>query len=128
MATNINTESVFSVGMSQVAGVNKVVPPQKVGNLPERGKELPETKSETKAKKESDQEEIKQAVRELNDKAQLVSRELQFSIDKESGSTVIKVVDSRTDEVIRQIPGEEALKVARRLSEGATLEIFSSYT
>ena len=77
---------------------------------------------------EPEQEEIDDAVRDLNDHAQVVHRELHFSIDKDSGHTVIKVIDAKTDEVIRQIPGEEALKVAQRLSEGADLEIFNSYT
>ncbi|MCU0870215.1 MAG: flagellar protein FlaG [Burkholderiales bacterium] len=40
---------------------------------------------------------------------------LQFSIDEQSGETVVKVVDADTDEVIRQIPSEEMLALARNL-------------
>lgn len=44
------------------------------------------------------------------------ARNLQFSIDEGSGRTVVKVVDSNTNEVIRQIPSEEILAIAESLS------------
>ena len=71
---------------------------------------------------------LDEAVQNLNDHVQTVNRELQFSVDKDSGKTVIKVIDKETHEVIRQIPGEEALNVAKRLNEGGELALFSSYT
>ena len=71
---------------------------------------------------------LDEAVQNLNDHVQTVNRELQFTVDKDSGKTVIKVIDKETHEVIRQIPGEEALNVARRLNEGGELALFSSYT
>lgn len=124
MAIEIHTEDIFSVSTSQVAAIKRIDPTRKVDVLPEGGNELPVKKAESGAK----QEEIDNAVRDLNNHAQMVQRELHFSIDKDSGRTVIKIIDATTDEVIRQIPGEEALKVAQRISEGADLEIFNSYT
>ncbi len=53
---------------------------------------------------------IEQAVRTATD-------ELNFSIDEESGRTVIKVIDKTTDEVIRQFPSKEALDIARALDK-----------
>jgi len=61
---------------------------------------------------------LEQVVKQLNDYAQTVQREVQFKIDKDSGQTLIKVIDSRTKEVIRQIPSEEALAVDRYLAHG----------
>jgi len=124
MAIGINTDDVFIINSSQTKGVKKVDPARDVNSLPDRGKELPvmEKKSRSKA------DEIDTAVRELNENNQVIQRELQFTIDKDSGHTVIKVIDVKTDEVIRQIPGEEVLKVARRLNESDSLEIFSGYT
>lgn len=46
-----------------------------------------------------------------------VARNLLFSLDEESGETVIKVVDSSTDEVIRQIPSEEILAISKALDK-----------
>ena len=48
---------------------------------------------------------------------QNVSRELRFDVDEQSGRTVITVMDRNTDQVIRQIPGEEVLALARVLEE-----------
>jgi flagellar protein FlaG len=42
-------------------------------------------------------------------------RDLQFSIDQESGRTVVTVRNSSTGEVIRQIPDVEALRIAQSL-------------
>jgi len=53
--------------------------------------------------------------------AQSIQRDLQFSIDKSVGKTVIKVVDSTTQEVIRQIPSDEALAITRHLKEQGIL-------
>ena len=74
-----------------------------------------------------DSEKLDAAVRELNEHIQAVQRELHFSVDKDSGQTVIKVMDLSTQEVIRQIPNEEALSFARKLDEGVELELLSEY-
>lgn len=44
-------------------------------------------------------------------------RELQFQVDDESGQVIVRVRDAATGDVIRQIPGEEALRMARALQE-----------
>lgn len=46
-------------------------------------------------------------------------RELEFSIDEGSNATVIRVRDAVTGDVIRQIPGEEALRLLRNLNVGS---------
>jgi len=65
----------------------------------------------------SSKEDLNQAVKQLNSYIQSVNRYLQFSIDTESGETVIKVTDAETDKVIRQIPSEETLKIARQIDK-----------
>lgn len=61
---------------------------------------------------------LENVVKHLNDYAQTVQREVQFSIDKDSGQTVVKVIDSKTKDLIRQIPSEEVLSLDRRLAQG----------
>jgi len=46
-----------------------------------------------------------------------VARNLQFSIDDATGRSVVKVVDSSTNEVIRQIPSEELLAITRSIDK-----------
>jgi flagellar protein FlaG len=43
-------------------------------------------------------------------------RELDFRVDADTNRTVVTVRDQTTGEVIRQIPSEEVLRIARRLS------------
>lgn len=45
----------------------------------------------------------------------VASNNLEFSIDDTTGQTVVKVVDSSTKELIRQIPSEEMLAIAQAL-------------
>ncbi len=59
--------------------------------------------------------ELAKAVSELNDHVQNIQRDLQFGIDEVTGRTVIEIIDSDSKEVIRQIPPEEVLALARTL-------------
>lgn len=61
--------------------------------------------------------EIREASKTIASFVQNVSRELRFSVDADLGRTVVTVVDQTTDQVIRQIPGEEAIAMAKYISE-----------
>ncbi len=73
--------------------------------------------SQGKVNKEEEKESVKAAVANIEDYVQSVSRDLKFSVDDDSGRVVVKVLDSETQAVIRQIPSEEALDMARKLQE-----------
>jgi flagellar protein FlaG len=81
--------------------------------LPGSGKSLPAQASPTS--------DVQQAVSRLNDYAQSLRRDIQFSVDKSSGDTVIRVVDSNSGETIRQIPSEEMLAIAHNLENAQGL-------
>ncbi|MEM8491649.1 MAG: flagellar protein FlaG [Pseudomonadota bacterium] len=59
---------------------------------------------------------VAEATRNIADYIQTVSRSLQISVDGDLGETVITVFDSSTEEVVRQIPSEEVLEMARYIS------------
>ena len=127
MVIENNPEILISVTNHQKLGPEKVQAVQAVDAvqlLPDGGKPLPLTKEETVFQAEQ----IATAVQDLNKHMQSVERELLFSIYKESGQVVITVQDTKSQEVIRQIPNEEALKFARMLSEGEDLELLNAYT
>ena len=67
-------------------------------------------------------------VSQIYDYVQNGQRSLKFSIDEISGRNVVKVIDKQTEEVIRQIPIEEVLTIARTIAEqfGEELNLFSS--
>lgn len=79
-----------------------------------------ETTSKQLVAEEPRPEQLKAAVSKLNDYVQNLSRTLSFSIEETSGRTVIKVYDTETEELIRQIPSEETLKLAEQISEQAS--------
>ena len=64
-----------------------------------------------------DRDAVDQAVSNMNTFVQNLQRDLQFEVDLDLGQTVISVVDRSTNEVIRQIPSEEAVARAQRLRE-----------
>jgi flagellar protein FlaG len=73
--------------------------------------------------------ELKQAVSQLNDHVQAMQRALLFSVDQGSGTLVVKIIDTENKQVIRQIPTEEALRLAQDLTtkeNKAAFNIFSS--
>ena len=53
--------------------------------------------------------------RQIESYLRSIGRMLEFRVDEDSGRTVITVRDSRTGETVRQIPGDEALRLARAL-------------
>jgi flagellar protein FlaG len=62
-------------------------------------------------------EELEQAVNKANSFLQSVQRGLQFRVDKDTNTTVVKVVDSESGEVVRQIPPERTLEMLKEMSE-----------
>lgn len=80
----------------------------------ERGQDLPPGKA-VEEEQTPDAEKLDSAVSRIRDYVQNFQRDLQFSVDSDSGRTVIKVVDSQTNRVIRQLPSEESLRIAQEL-------------
>jgi flagellar protein FlaG len=57
------------------------------------------------------------AVERLNELSRSARRNLHFRVDQHSGRTVITVVNAVTAEIVRQIPSEELLAIARTFEE-----------
>jgi flagellar protein FlaG len=66
-------------------------------------------------------DELKDAVSKLN--ASVPAQSLEFSIDEDSKRTVVKVIDTATKEVVRQMPTEEALEISKALDKAFGLLI-----
>lgn len=61
--------------------------------------------------------EVKEAVNQIQHFTQTLAPNLKFSIDEETGKTVVKIMDAQTQEIIRQFPSEEAISIARALGK-----------
>jgi flagellar protein FlaG len=59
--------------------------------------------------------ELKKSVDEINRFLQNNS-EVEFSIDEASGLSVVKVIDTETNKVLRQLPSEQSLEIAKNLN------------
>ena len=60
-------------------------------------------------------DQLKEAVKQINNVVQSMSNDLKFTVDEETGIRVVTVVDTKTHDVIRQIPSEEVLAIAKAL-------------
>jgi len=67
------------------------------------------------------QEVLREAVNNLNKKLEMLNSQLKVETDEDTGIRVVKIVDKETKEVIRQIPPEVMLKIAKYLDEVAGL-------
>jgi len=65
----------------------------------------------------SNEKDVANAVDRLNDFAKQSASALAFSQDRDTGKTIVKVVDTETDTVIRQIPSEEAISIAKSIDK-----------
>lgn len=61
--------------------------------------------------------ELVAAVERLNAKVQNLNRNLEFSINKDNGEVMVKIVDAQTRETVRQIPSQEALALAQNIDQ-----------
>ena len=60
---------------------------------------------------------LNEVVKSVADFVQNIAREIDFSVDENSGEYIVTVTDSGTGEVIRQIPSEEMLQISEHLAE-----------
>lgn len=66
-------------------------------------------------------EQVDSAVTSIQSFVQNIRRDLNFSVDDSSGRVVVKVTDGASGEIIRQLPSEEALRLAESLEEVRSL-------
>jgi flagellar protein FlaG len=63
------------------------------------------------------QEVIAKAATQIQNFVQEMGRNLSFTIDETTGYNVVRVMNPETNEVIRQLPSEELLKIARSMEQ-----------
>jgi len=125
MATDYNIQSIQPALRTQAdVQAQKPQPVQAPSTLPVQRNESAasgEVLPSRAAKTPQDTGQLESAVSQISEFVQNFQRDLAFSVDKESGRTVIKVIDSRTKDVIRQIPSEVALRLAKNLQSPDSL-------
>jgi flagellar protein FlaG len=113
----------------------------KSSNVPERLKLVKETGSESKIKRqttesvasvrsgavqtqlaqENDPSEFVQTIEKANKRYEAYDKILQFSVHEETRQIVIKIINTKTEEIIAEIPPEKILDMIAQLWEMAGL-------
>jgi flagellar protein FlaG len=65
----------------------------------------------------ADTESLAKLIDLMNERPQIQSRSLKFSVHEGTGKMLVRVYDSETDELIRQFPPDELLALAERIHE-----------
>ena len=63
------------------------------------------------------EQELNEAIKSLDIMMEIRQRSVQFERDETSGTNIIRVIDDRTGEVIRQMPPDELLNFMRNLTK-----------
>lgn len=75
------------------------------------------TAADNSENKKFDSTEVNKAIAHINDALQARSQDLRFSVDTDSKRVVVKIIDQQTNQVLRQIPTEEALEISKSLDK-----------
>jgi flagellar protein FlaG len=62
-------------------------------------------------------EQLEKVAQQLQDFVGDMNRGLEFSVDKDSGRDVIKVIDKSSGDLVKQYPSEEVLTLVSKLSD-----------
>lgn len=110
---------ITSIGLNQVPPVQLQPNSSSPATGPQSASGIAST-TQSQQKQEvatASREALQASVDAMNNFVQPLNNSLQFSVDDDTGKTVVKVVDLTTDEVIRQMPTEEALAIAKALDK-----------
>lgn len=82
---------------------------------PKAVEKVESAKVESRQTAEVDKAALTNAVKKLNELVAPALQSVQFSMDEEAGRVIVKVVDTATQKVLRQIPNEEVLAFSKTL-------------
>lgn len=73
-------------------------------------------------------EKVRAAAEQIDSYLKSIGRNLDIRVDQDTGQTVVTVRDAATGDVIRQIPNEEALQLAKSLGASAPSPVILDQT
>lgn len=107
----------FNSSIDMVGGINKAASAHKTaaGQIAlVASSELKPINDETR---QVEKEELVGAVKKLNEHVAPALQTIEFSLDQESKRMIVKVVDTETRKVLRQIPNEEVVAMSKTLDK-----------
>lgn len=110
------------VGASELrppAGSPASTTPQVVSSTPESansGKATAQPRGQNEQSQEYSRDQVEAAVEDINDFFQSMERSVQFTLDEDSERMVVQIKDGEGN-LVKQIPSEQALELARHLDK-----------
>ena len=106
-------ENITSIGPTLVSAEKKeVIPTSDVSRVIKATETRP---SDIEKNSSKSRNVIEKAAEQLQQFVQSMGRDLNFSVDSVTGYNIVRVVDSSTGELIRQLPSEELLRLAKSM-------------
>ena len=62
-------------------------------------------------------DDVVEAINSVEESLKIFTQKVNFSVDKDTGRYLIKVIDSESGDVIREIPPEKLLKISKQIKE-----------
>jgi flagellar protein FlaG len=106
------TSGVIADAVAGPLATNPIMPQQTVDRV-QAERVLPTAKT---TGQNVSQKELDQSIEQIQVMMDLRNRSVEFTTDESSGARVVKVVDSNSGDVIRQMPAEELLSFMRNLT------------
>ena len=113
--STINVNSAASSGAMQSGGMPQVVaqPTRSDAEVVSQVASTVIKPSNVDATSQPTREVVAKAAADIQQFVQSMGRNLSFSVDETTGYNVVRVVNPNTGELVRQLPSEELLKIAR---------------
>lgn len=97
---------------------NPVAPVQDVAKVEPSGQSGRSSFEEQQSAADSQQrnfgaEDLRQVLQVIQSAINTAHNQLTFAVDRDSGRTLVKIVNRETNELIKQIPAEEVLRIAK---------------
>ena len=120
MPTEVTTE--MRQSLSRVAEKSRVQQRNEVieANRTDARQGLSDNEQSVPPARESSQpsnQQLERAADSMNNYVQSLRRDLHFSVDEDTGETIIRVVDSESQKMIRTIPSDEFLSMSQQLNQ-----------
>jgi flagellar protein FlaG len=107
----------FNSGIDGISGMNKSASANKTATGQIALVATSESKTLSNVDLQVEKEELVGAVKKLNEHVAPALQTIEFFLDQESKRMIVKVVDTETQKVLRQIPNEEVVAMSKTLDK-----------
>lgn len=94
---------------------------QRTSNAPSPAEQFAQQEAESAERQAS--RDVEQIIRDIEMAASTLNKRLRYSVNRDSGQVIVKVIDRNTDKVIKELPPEALQRLYVRMREAIGLLI-----